>query len=304
MKRAALLALALAAFAAGCGGGEEAAPPLPKFRSIALTRWFEPKAAFFGQPVTAHLEVVVDNRKLDPDRIRIVPKLFPWRRYSGLDARRQDSGRYTRLSYAVRLRCLYYSCLPTRIDYPGIVPYRDQRVSRFQAWHVYYDDPKKRKPRHLERVFWPTLERVSNLDLTDVRVTFQQSPGRFSISELPEVSYRLPPPLLAVLILLAAAALLAFPAWVGLRWLRSRRPPPPEPEPPLPPLERALALVEWARERVDGAERREALEELAFRLDEVGRAELAESARRLAWSSDSPSPAAADELVGEVRRDG
>ena len=32
--------------------------------------------------------------------------------------------------------------------------------------------------------------------------------------------------------------------------------------------------------------------------------DLARSARRLAWSSPSPSPAAADELVKEVRDDG
>ena len=92
-----------------------------------------------------------------------------------------------------------------------------------------------------------------------------------------------------------------FPARLLALWLRSRRPPPPPPEPPLPPLERALQLVEWTRDRVDGEDRRQALEELAFRLDEAAKADLAGSARRLAWSSPSPSPAAADQLVEEVR---
>jgi hypothetical protein len=305
MKRLACLALVLVVtLAAGCGGGGSETPAVPKFRSVGVSRSFEPKAAFWGEPVTARVELVVDNRRLDPDRIRVVPKMFPYRRYTGISVRRRDSGDYTRLNYEVGLRCLYYACLPVRVDVPGIPAYRDQRVTRLRAWHVYYDDPETRKPRHIARVFWPTLERVSNLDLTDVHVTFQQSPGRLTLSPLPDVTYRLPAPLLAALILLAAAALLVFPGWVIARWLQSRRPPPPEPEPPLPPLERALLLVEWARDRVDGEDRREALEELAFRLDETGRDELARSARRLAWSSPSPSPDEADELVGKVRRDG
>jgi hypothetical protein len=303
VKRFAGLALVVVV-AAGCGGGGgEESPAVPKFRAIGVSRSFEPKAAFWGQPVTAHVDVVVDHRKLDPARIRIVPKTFPYRPYTELSVSRRDSGNYTRLSYELAMRCLYYACLPKRIDYPGIIPYRDQAVSRLQAWHVYYDDPKTHKPRHVVRVYWPTLERVSNLDLTDVQVTFQQSPGRVNLTLLPQVTYRLPPPLLAALILLVAAALLVFPAWVAVRWLQSRRPPPPPPEPPLPPLERALRLVERARDRVDGEDRRQALEELAFRLDEAGRDELARSARRLAWSSPSPSPDSADELVGKVRND-
>jgi hypothetical protein len=303
VKRVAVAAFALVLLAAGCGGGGEEGSAVPKFRGIGITRSFDPKAAFWGQPVTARVNIVVDKRKLDPDRIRLEPKLFPWRRYTPLGVTRTDSGNFARLEYAVGLRCLYYSCLPTRIDYPGIIPYRDQRVTRLQAWHVFYDDPKTKKPRHLARVFWPTIERVSNLDLTDVQVTFQQTPGRFNLNLLPDVSYRMPVPLTAALLLLLAAALLVFPVWLLVGWLRSRRPPPPPPEPPLPPLERALLLVEWARGRVDGVERREALEELAFRLDEAEKPDLARSARRLAWSSPSPSPAEADELVKEVRDD-
>jgi hypothetical protein len=300
---AAGLALVLLVLAAGCGGGDEATPAVPKFRSIGVSRSFEPKAAFWGEPVTARVEMVVDRRKLDPDRIRLEPKTFPYRRFTPLVRHRSDSGNFTKLEYEVGMRCLYYACLPVRIDYPGIIPYRDQRVTRFQPWHVFYDDPKTKKPRHLARVFWPSLERVSNLDLTDAQVTFQQLPGRLNLNLQPDVSYRLPVPLLAALILLLAAALLVFPAWLLIRWLRSRRPPPPPPDPPLPPLERALLLVEWSRDRVDGEDRREALEELAFRLDEAGKPALARSARRLAWSSPSPSPAAADELVEEVRND-
>ena len=69
------------------------------------------------------------------------------------------------------------------------------------------------------------------------------------------------------------------------------------------PLERALALVEWARDRENGAERREALEVLAVELEAVESPGLAESARSLAWSPVSPSPEAAAALVETTRRD-
>lgn len=299
MNRAALLAAAL--FAAGCGGGES--PAVPQGRYIATSRSLTPETGFFGQPVTARVEVVVDRERLDPDRIRLVPKTFPYRPHTGLGVERRDFGRYTRLTYELGIRCLYYGCLPQRVDLPN-VPYRDQAVNRMPPWHVYYDDPETGKPRHLKRIWFHNLIAVSNLDLTDVHVTFQQRPGRVTLIPLADVTYRLPPPLLAALILLAAALLLVFPARVFLRWRASRRPPPPPPAPPLPPLERALALVEWTRDRADGHERRLALEELAYRLDEDGRLELAGSARRLAWSAPSPSADAADRLVEEVRGDG
>jgi hypothetical protein len=299
VKRLALLALVVVA--ASCGGEEMAS--VPEGRYISVNRSLEPKAAFFGEPITARVQVVVDTRHLDPARVRVVPRTFPYRPYTELAVARRDSDRYTRLTFEVGLRCLYYPCLPVRADIPG-VPYRDQRVTRFLAWHVYYDDPQTKKPRHLARVWWPSLEAVSNLDLTDVQVTFQQSPGRISQASLPAVTYRLSPPLAAALLLLGAALLLIYPALLVRRWRAERRPPPPPPAPPLPPLERALLLVEWSRDQVDGEDRRKALEELAFRLDEAGREAQAASARRLAWSAGSPSPEAADALIEQVRRGG
>jgi len=71
--------------------------------------------------------------------------------------------------------------------------------------------------------------------------------------------------------------------------------------PELTPLERALALVEWARDRPDGTDRRKALEVLAGELEVVGRQGLADEARALAWPAASPSPEAAGRLVETVR---
>ena len=300
VRAAALLFVALGLLAAGCAGDDDS-PAVRKGRNVAVSRSLEPQAGFFGEPVVARVEIVVDRRNLDPAKIRLKPRTFPYRPATAVAVERRDFKRYTRLRYEVTLRCLYYACLPKRVDVPG-APYRDQQVTRFKAWHVYYDDPAaKKKTRHLARVWWPNRESVSNLDLTNASVASPQFPGRVTLTPLPTVGYQMSPPLLAALLLLAAGLLLVYPAYLVRRRLASRRPPPPEPEAPLPPLEQALLLVEWARDSDDGEDRRKALEVVAFELDAVGREELADSARRVAWSLDSPSPDAADRLVEEVR---
>jgi hypothetical protein len=104
-------------------------------------------------------------------------------------------------------------------------------------------------------------------------------------------------------LLLLAALLLALPGRLTWSWVRSRRKPPPvEEAPELTPLERALVLVEQARDSVDGEDRRKALEVLAVELDAARRADQADQARRLAWSPAEPTPAAAGDLVESVRK--
>jgi hypothetical protein len=63
------------------------------------------------------------------------------------------------------------------------------------------------------------------------------------------------------------------------------------------------ASVEWARERVDGEDRRKALEVLAAELERGGKDELAAAARAVAWSRSAPSPEAASALARRVREE-
>ena len=70
--------------------------------------------------------------------------------------------------------------------------------------------------------------------------------------------------------------------------------------PQLSPLERALALVEWASRRPSTDERREALEALAFELD----AEADQTARRAraqGWSPPTPESEDMTDLVASIR---
>jgi hypothetical protein len=295
------LAAALLLVAASCAGDDDDAPAAPLGRFVASTRAFSPTLHLFADQVAVRVDVVVDREHLDPDRVRLDARFPPYERVGRMEVERRDFERFTRLRYRVRLRCLMLSCLPRGAASPeGMIA--PERVRRFKPAHVYYDDPETGRPRHLKRVWWPRLVALSRISPTDPRFSQQFStPFQTTLTPLPSLTYRISPSLLAGGLFLAAALLLALPARLGWSWLRRRRPPPPVEERELTPLERALALVEWARESVDGEDRRKALEVLAYELDASGREEQAAAARRLAWSPSAPSPDDAEELVQSVK---
>ena len=308
MRRLAVAALAVVA--AGCGGGGEGAAP-PPGRFVATSRSLTPNVHLFAEPVVARLDVVVDRRHVDPDRVRVRAQFLPYELIESVGQAREDFARFTRLTYEYRLRCLEHECIPTQHatelgEQESGRP--ERRAFRFKPARVVYDDPESGKVRQLRRVWWPPLEstsRINESDLFTPEFSPQfQSQWRATVAPLPEPTYRVAPALLAAAFGAGALALLALPGTLLVRRIRSRRPPPPEPEPELPPLERALLLVEWTRGREDGEDRRKALELLAFELDGLGRGDEARAARLLAWSPASPSPEAADELVAEVRNGG
>jgi hypothetical protein len=305
----ALVAASLTLLAAGCGGDDEDEPAVPQGRFVAASRTLTPSTHLFGDTVLARVDVVVDRDHLDPDRVRLKAAFPPYELARKMEVERRDYDRYTRLRYDLTIRCLGIACLAGAVS-PGITPAggtpdprRAEKVYRFRPAHVYYDEPGKEKPRHLKRVWWPRLEALTRISPSEPGLTFAlRSPFRTTISSLPGLTYRISPTLLGTALLLGAALLLALPGRFAWSWLRSRRRPPPlEEAPELTPLERALLLVERARESVDGEDRRKAIEVLAVELDASGRDEQAEEARRLAWSPTAPSPEAAGTLVESVK---
>ena len=293
---AAVVVLALTGCAGG-GGGDEAAPP----RAVTTKTTLTPSTHLFAEPVVARLDVVVDGDAVDPDAVAVETDFEP---YEVLGERRtvEDFGRLTRLRYEFALRCLLIACIPEVLQSAAgeAETGRGERTTiRLPAATIAYDDPEQGE-RSLSAP-WPPLESVSRITASDI-----PSFGfvfKTSVTPLAAPTYRVPPTVLAALLSLGALALLALPAWLVVGWARRRRPPPPVEQPELTPLERALALVEWANGRRNGTERREALEVLAVELEAVDRDELAWRARGLAWSPVSPSPEAAGELVTTVRGD-
>lgn len=305
--RAVPLAAALL-LATGCGGGEEGAGP-PPGRFVATSRALTPTAHLFGDPVEARVDVVVDHRRLDPDRVRVRFDFLPYRIIGGVRQSRREFSGFTRLRYELTLRCITIQCVPSRLAsvLGGQEGRGERRTFRFRPARLLYEDPKTRRIRHLRRIWWPPLDAISGLSATSTAVqaggSFNPSPGaEFSSTVAPMLapSYRLSPPLLAGLLFTGAAALLALPAGMLAREVRRRRPEREGAE-ELPPLERALRVVEWSSGHGGAEERREALEALAWELDASGEAPRARDARALAWSPAEPRPEQLTELVATVR---
>lgn len=310
MRRLAAAAAASLLLVAGCGEDDEGAAP-PPGRFVATSRALTPTAHLFGDPVEARVDVVVDRRRLDPDRVRLRVDFLPYRLIDGgIRRSRRDFPGFTRVRFEMSLRCLTVRCIPSRLaSVLGAQEGRgERRTFRFPPARVVYDEPGSAKVRHLRRVWWPPLDAISGLSATNPEVqagSFNAfAPGaefKATVTPVLEPSYRLPPPLLASVLFGGAALVLAFPATLALRELRRRRPA-PEAEPELPPLERALRLVEWAVADADAERRREALEALAYELDESRQEERAREARALAWAPQEPAPEEMAELVETLRR--
>jgi hypothetical protein len=322
MRTPILVALVLGVLAAtGCGGGDDP-PTLPEGKFLAARQMVTPRVHLFAEPILARVDVIVDAERFDPDRLRLVPSFDPYEEQGDPVVKRRDAGRYTHLSYEYTLRCLVYECLeevnggPPQIQAGGIPPppsaqaggFGERSTTRFDAARVVYDDPKDGE-RTIQNVTWPEVQSVSRLNYGagasgtgvpgSVGVGGVGFPFEASVTPLPEASYRISPNLLGAGLLVGALALLALPAALVVRTLRREDEVVVEEAPELPPLEKALALVEWARDRSE-PERREALEALARELDDQ-QSPLSWDAQRLAWSSAAPLPEAMRELVELVR---
>ena len=303
MRRLAGCAVALILLAGGCGGTEEANGP-PPGRFVATSGSMTPKAHLFADPVAIRIDVVLDRERLDPDRIGLRASFLPYRIVDGVARSREDYGNITRVSFRLKLRCLTVACVPSRLaSILGAQEGRgERRTFRFKPARIVYDDPKSGKVRHLRRGWWPPLDAISALSATNTRPGFFAPGSEFTatIRPVPEPSYRLSANLLGGVLLGGAAALLALPAGLVAREVRRRRPE-REAERELAPLDRALLLVERARDRGDAEEQRAALEALASALDAEGETARAREARALAWSATGPSADRISELVEAVR---
>jgi len=297
---------------AGCGGSDTT-PTLPQGTAAAVKGSLRPTVHLFAEPVVARIDVVVDRDRIDPRNIRLDAPFKPYQSIGEAFVVRRDVGRFTHLRYELNLRCLGADCIPRTFEgeitvsqLPGLPTLlsgqqRDEkRTYRFPAAEVLYDDDAASEPKVLGRVIWPPLRSLSRINWSDSSVVGLGFPFESNVTPVSEPSYRAPPALLGAGLLGGAFALLAFPAVLLVRSRRRRPGPEQKAAPESTPLERALALVVWARGRSDAGERRGALEALAFEL-QAERGELADRAREQAWSRVPPSPDEMAELVRAVR---
>jgi hypothetical protein len=292
-------AVLVALLAGGCGGGSDIRA-LPPGSYVDATGSLSSAIQLFGDTVTADVDVVVDRRHVDPGRLTVKAAFTPYEEIGATEVERHDAGDLTRLRYRLRLRCLERACLTesigTVVDPAGGAP----RVFAFAPAQLLYTNPGAKQPRLLRAVRFPALEAVSRINGQQAKQVYG-FPFRSTLTPLPSVTYRITPPGLAAILLAAALALLVLPTVLVVRWLRRRRPQVEEAPPEPTALERAVALVEWARGRENGAERRAALESLAVALEDVDGPALADETRRAAWAPTPPSSAEADRILAHVK---
>jgi hypothetical protein len=243
-----------------------------------------PATAFFGDPVTAEIEVVVDESVVDPSSVRIDFAAAPYRRLSSHESDRASAGSVTVIRERVRVVCASAACLPREQPRQSAPP--PVRISA-----------RNRESRPL----------AIRVDWTPVRVAARVPPRAlggepsWQVDDAPSApSYRASPDLLYTgLAGLALGLALVAAVLVGNEVVRMRR---RRARAHLSPLEAALAAVRAAMNRDEG-ERRTAAGALARALaPSDGR--LLAMASELAWSEQPPAPhrlvAFAEEVEQEV----
>jgi hypothetical protein len=256
-----------------------------------------PNVVYFGDPLTARIDIAVDTHKVDPDRVRIATNFGPFDRLSQHKVRR-DAGRITSIRETYVLRCLSRECvqiLPSVAAAAGGAKPSGRRATDFPPARVYVRGSSV-QPILLQ---WPTVESVTRVNQAESQLqTF------FYHADLtpPARSYALSPGGLLWLLFVVVLVLVAVPVAIVLRRVvEYRRAHGPAPRQEVAPLERALRLLDWANRQPEGEKRRRALELVALELQRGGRVELGDEARALAWSPPPPPPDQAGELGTRVR---
>jgi hypothetical protein len=274
--------------------------PVPGRAAVTVKADVTPRTHLFGDTLVARLDVVVDRDAVGPGLPRVVRSFAPYA-VERVTTVRRDAGRFSQLRYTFRLRCLREACLSTS----------GRAKVRFDPVRVVYRSAAG-EPR-VVRASWPQVELYSRLaSVPKEEQSSSQSSSRFNtpvmapwradLTALPPVSHRFSPTLI-IAVLLLAAGLLVLPAcvliYLALPWRAS-----PSWESwlaLLPPIERALAVLERARTHGDGTARRRALERLGMELRARGAEELAREALELAWTEATPTSEAILRLERHIR---
>ena len=257
-----------------------AAPPAQR---IAASTSLEPHPAFYGDALTAEIEVVIDRDAVSATSVRVTPSFAPYVQTGPPAVIDTTAGRQETLRYRYAIQCVSDACLPLAkpfaLKLPAVTVVAKAGAEQLTA-----------------TAEWPTTFIASRLTAKDVATTH----FRWA-KTAPPPAYAVSPGPLAGLLTIAAGLLgvvsLALIAFELVRLVERRR---QRALVVLTPLEAALAYTRDAARRPDPADRRKALGLLAATLGSEGVATLADTAGDVAWSEEPPTPDRAIELADEV----
>lgn len=273
------------------GGAPKGEFALPSGVAIAAQAKLSPREIYFGDSVLARVDVEIDRAQIDPDTVALEGVFAPYRPVTPVRRVRKDAARLSRVSFETTLRCLEARCLPKRQDASIVLP---------RARIAYSAGTGKRALN----VSWPPLAVAPRIDPHAVRSfsTEQLANWRAQYVVPPPVSHRISPGWLeallggvGVLLVLAGAGvfihhLIGTPSIV-VQWRTAR----------LPPLERALRLLESPSLGPSSPARRRALDVLVVELGRNGAPAMALEARTMAWTNADPPTGETRRLVADVR---
>jgi hypothetical protein len=281
------------------GGRPSVAPP-PRGIGAAAT---VDHSALFGDTVHASVVVLVDRRLVNPRSVQLAGTYGDYTLARLPTERRTTTGEVTRLRYDLSLVCFALECLP------GEPARHGPRSFQFEPLRI--DFRGRGGKAGAIAVPWARVSVGSRMTGAEMRLLtpIDQPPFHVDLA-LPATTYRISPTLLVALLAALGALLLAGAGVLVLRFAPRPRvavEPEPEPEPhealvELTPLERALLLLERARERGGVPDQRKALEHLAGELRRSGAPALAGSATVLAWAERPPAPDETRALVVAVQQ--
>jgi hypothetical protein len=257
----------------------------PPAKRLIVRTHLSPRPAFFGDLVTAQVEVQIDRAIVDPKSVHVVASFVPFVPTGRPTVTQGRVGRHETLRYGYSIQCVSDDCLPTRRD-PRVTPLKPVVVTAMAGGK-----------QLRATATWPRMSLLSRLQKGEVG----GDPNFHRPRTVPAPSYAVSPGGLADA-LTVAAGLLAFAAVALLgrelmKLLEGRR---RRGLVQLTALEEALAYTRDAARRPDPTDRRKALELLAQTLDDEGVPKLADTAGDVAWAEEPPSPDRALELADEV----
>lgn len=291
LAAAALAAAVLAAALLRGGGSAQGGPSLPAGVAIGARTTLSPREIYFGDSVLARVDVAIDRDRIDPDTVGLKAVFAPYRPVGPVRRVRKDAAHLSTVSFEATLRCLEVRCLPKRVG--SIVTPHPARIDYSGA----------AGDRAL-RVSWPSLTVAPRIDSsTGGSLDAEQlAAWRAQYVAPPRVSYRISPVGLeallgvcGVLLVLGGAGVLIYrvagtPTIVE-HWRTAR----------LPPLERALRMLESPALAPASPARRRALDVLVVELARSGEPGMAFEARTLAWTDAAPPVGDTRRLVADVR---
>jgi hypothetical protein len=276
------VAVGLLWLASGDDGGGDGGPPA---EAVTATGRFDRGTHAFGEMVTAHVDVVVDNRSVQPESIRVDTKFAPYEVVGLETVERVDAGATSVIRFSYPLRCLGEGCDPGQSA--GMIDLETGRVLyRFQG----------QPGDAVEVLDWPSVQvtgRVDESAVTDIR-------WRANEAALAAPTYRTDPVTTAAVLFAFAIGLALLAAWLAWRLWHTPTEAPSSDDVNVvarTALERALDSALAASRADDKAIRRRSLERVSRELMTVGLSQLAADASVLAWSPQGSTEDDVEELA-------